>query len=293
MNLRLLFPLALVSSFTLALAQAPAAPATPATDDQKELLTAVLVGDVAKVRAVLARGVSPDFVDATKKGLTPLTAAVGKRQADLVEALLAAKADVNFPDGRGMTPLMHAARGDGALTERLLASGADHRARDKAGMSALLWSVSASQGHQTLPPLLLAGADPDDRQKDGVTPLMIAAKNGNEDVIRLLAHAKADLEATEPKRGLTALAAAIAAKQEGAVGALLAAGADANHAVQGGVTPLMLAVAAGDTQAAASLVKAHAEVKAQAEDGKTALAAAAAKGDAAMVDLLKAAGADR
>jgi ankyrin repeat protein len=110
-----------------------------------------------------------------------------------------------------MTPLMHAARADTALTERLLRAGADLKARDESGMSALLWAVAGAESGRTVPLLLTTGADPNDKQKDGTTALMVAAKSGAVEVIPVLVKAGADLHATEPKRGTTPSGVAVGA----------------------------------------------------------------------------------
>jgi ankyrin repeat protein len=74
--------------------------------------------------------------------------------------------------------------------------------------------------------LLKAGADAKSRGPSGETMVMIAARNGRADVIKLLVEAGADVNAKEPLRGTTALMWAVEQKNAEAVAALLAAGAD-------------------------------------------------------------------
>ena len=53
--------------------------------------------------------------------------------------------------------------------------------------------------------LLKTGADPNERQPHGETPLMFAARNGNVAAIGVLLDHKADVNAKETLRGTTAL----------------------------------------------------------------------------------------
>ena len=64
----------------------------------------------------------------------------GPNHADAVQALLARGAQVNWVDNFGMTPLLYAASvdfGDTAVLERLIAGGADLKAKNKQGQTAL------------------------------------------------------------------------------------------------------------------------------------------------------------
>jgi ankyrin repeat protein len=74
--------------------------------------------------------------------------------------------------------------------------------------------------------LLKAGADPNERQPHGETPLMFAARNGNPEAIRVLLDNKADVNAKENIRGTTALMWAAEQAHPEAVAELLKHGAD-------------------------------------------------------------------
>ncbi len=86
---------------------------------------------------------------------------------------------------------------------------------------------------------LNAGADPNARSKNGVTPLHSAASgNENPAVIQALIDAGADLEARN-EGGITPLHGAAAVNENPAViEALLDAGADLEARTEGGWTPL-------------------------------------------------------
>ena len=74
--------------------------------------------------------------------------------------------------------------------------------------------------------LLKAGADAKQRGPNGETMVMLAARNGNPEAIRVLLAAGADVNAKENLRGTTALMWAVEQKHSAAVKALLDGGAD-------------------------------------------------------------------
>lgn len=84
---------------------------------------------------------------------------------------------------------------------------------------------------------------------DGFTPLQLAAYFGQPAVVRLLLDRGADVGAVSDNgRHIQALHAAVAARDQTAVAALLVAGADPNARQEGGWTPLTAAEHHGDTE---------------------------------------------
>ncbi len=134
--------------------------------------------------------------------------------AENIRTLVAAGADVNAVNDAGETPLYLAVqRKEPALVEALLEKGADVSRRYAAGDTVLhilvrrqppLFSVSESQparmreAHEywnrsmreryqaTLRALLAAGADPHAANDAGETPLSLAEKSGNAELVRML-----------------------------------------------------------------------------------------------------------
>jgi ankyrin repeat protein len=87
------------------------------------LLSAVAVGDDARVAELLAQGA--DTHGADLRGRTPLMLAVMQRRLDMVRLLLAHGAAPNVPDRAGETPLQWARRHDAAdMVAALEAAGA-------------------------------------------------------------------------------------------------------------------------------------------------------------------------
>jgi hypothetical protein len=101
------------------------------------------------------------------------------------EALLAAGAWVDAPDGGDATPLLHAARsGGGALMRVLLRAGASHATRDARGLSPLAHAI-ANDAPEAAQALLAAGADASESPRDS-SLLHLAAATGAVRCARLL-----------------------------------------------------------------------------------------------------------
>jgi ankyrin repeat protein len=123
------------------------------------------------------------------------------------------------------------------------------------------------------------GADVNQRDKDGATPLMYAARNSqNPEVITALLDAGADVNARDPKYGTTPLMFAAAAnKNPEMISMLLEAGADLKARSEGGLTVLMWAAGRNpNPEVITTLLKAGAELEARNKFGATALMYAAA-----------------
>ncbi|MGW7067122.1 ankyrin repeat domain-containing protein [Streptomyces sp. NPDC054855] len=87
---------------------------------------AVVDGNAARLRALLAGGADPEAVDAC--GWTPLHFAAQAQDPAAAEVLLAAGASVDAVDRQGNTPLWKAvfnSRGEGATIRVLVEAGAD------------------------------------------------------------------------------------------------------------------------------------------------------------------------
>ena len=170
---------------------------------------------------------SPD-ADAGRTLDSPVADAAQRGDLDAVRSLLRDGADVNAPQGDGMTALHWAAeRGDGPLCEVLLYAGARVDAGTRIGHYTPL-HLAARAAHAAVAEMLLkAGSDPSAATTNsGATPLHLAAASGDPRVIEVLAAAGADVNAREAAWGQTPLIFAAAANRVASIEALLEAGAD-------------------------------------------------------------------
>ncbi|PYR14908.1 MAG: hypothetical protein DMG00_01795 [Acidobacteria bacterium] len=203
-------------------------------------------------------------------GATPLHLACTNRSAAMVERLLAAGADARATLLNGETALMTCARaGDAGAVKALLTHGADVNAKEhEHQQTALMWAVA--QRHPEVVELLIeAGADLRARSltyaqtvvgeqtqragreelnytvlRGGATPLLFAARAGDEQSATLLLKAGADPNDSQPD-GVTALVLAVHSANGGVAARLLEHGADPN-ALSSGYTALHAAILRSD-----------------------------------------------
>ena len=196
--------------------------------------------------------------------------------AEMIKAHLDAGADPKARDEDGSTALMFAAglNGNPEIIKMLLDAGADLEARDEIeGWTALMLAAGFNGNPQVIKTLLDAGADLEAANEDGMTALMFAAgANENPEVVRTLLDAGADLEARDEIEGWTALM--LAAQFNGnpeAVAALVDRGADLEARDEEGWTALMWAANSNENpEVITTLLDAGGNVHAEALDGMTA-----------------------
>ena len=158
------------------------------------------------ILALLAAGADPNAKN--EKGVTPMSIAITTGDLDFVNTLSGAGADPNAQDGEGFTPLMRAMISslNTELRQLLLDSVGNAENADlqnNSGVTALMIAVDAGR-HEVVRALLDIGADPDIQNEEGQTALMYAAsKRDNESLTALLdAGADATLTDTEGKSAL-------------------------------------------------------------------------------------------
>lgn len=124
--------------------------------------------DVLKV--MLDAGVDPNAGDSD--GLTALMIAAERGHIEIVDLLLERKADANAKLIYGITPLMMASDNVQVLRS-LLNAGAVLDMTDKKGQTALFFAVRRTH-IKKVEYLLKEGADPNHRDINGITPLILA-----------------------------------------------------------------------------------------------------------------------
>ena len=208
----------------------------------------------------------------TREGVTPLQLAATNGSATMIDRLLKAGADVNAPlSAGGDTALMMAARtGKTDAIRVLVEAGGNVNAKESwGGTTALMWAVS--EGHADAARMLIgAGADVNARSNyvaaangrgfEGrtpvgnrndpkaeefasgwLTPLTLAAREGDVEMARVLVTANADVNAAAGD-GKTALAVAIFNGNYDVASFLVDNKADVNKADAQRFTPLFWSV---------------------------------------------------
>lgn len=321
----------------------PNARANPTGGDnggRTALMIAAERGQVEIARALLLAGASVHIKDTPSLwgretgpgGLTALAYAVQGEHAEVVDLLLDAGAFAGARNLDGESPLFATTfNQDLAMAERLLAAGADAKAKDRYGRS--VFDEAARSGNTPLTGLLAdAGASAQDpralvealnmaifenkldvaedllarevdvnvRSPSGTTPLFVAAMMGREALVRRLLDLGADPDAGR-EEGDSTLARAATMGHVAIVRTLLDAGADPKTRGEWGRTPVLelvhdygrnpMASPGGVPECLRMLIAAGADLDARDDEGCTALAVAAAAGHEDLAAILRAAGA--
>jgi uncharacterized protein len=117
--------------------------------------------------------------------------------------------------------------------------------------------------------LVRSGAKADEIGPNGVTPLMIAARQGALDAMDALFEAGADPNRRDRRFDWTPLMHAVHKGQAKAAEALLKRGADPNAGTEGGLTPLMMAAGDSDPRIVELLLAQGANPRTSGEYGDT------------------------
>jgi len=170
------------------------------------LFDAARVGDVETVKTLLDK--NPELIRSSdENGKTALHYAARFGKKDIVELLLANKADINAKNKDGRTPLHQAAeRSDGNLIELLLAHKAEINARDIHGITPLM--LAAAEGSWGVLEVLVNKSDVNVTDDSGSAALHYAAGMGREEVAGLLMKYNADVNAKN-NRGETPISTAM------------------------------------------------------------------------------------
>lgn len=223
-------------------------------------------GPVWFFQLLLHLGANPNTRDErSPKGLTPLVEAIkgilynSYDSESKVSLLLQNGADVEFTDGKGVTPLMAAVNaGNENIVRTLLDNGADPE--KSVGKLAPL-SLAAKKGHYRVVKVLLEKGAEVEKKTGGLTPLSHAVREGEHATVRtLLDVGKANANA-KTKYGLTPLIIAAKKGLYSIAQTLLSGGAYVDGTDKDGMTPLMYAVKHGHADVVRMLLDKGADVK--------------------------------
>lgn len=239
------------------------------------LLTAVQLGQDARVKALLDQGAEIEGSDVV--GQTPLFYAAASQHLSTVQLLLDRGAKCNVKDQAGMTPLFVAvsenqrrgqnAKADPRIAKLFLDRGADVKIQTPGDTRPLLHWLVEEGDPANVRTALQRGAAINARGADGATPLEIAAmlpKWGTPqaaEVVKILLDSGADpnlLGSGGDPPLLTAVKCGRNGTNLGVIRQLLAHGAKWQLADKGGQTPLKFAEIALEKQAAELLKQAGA-----------------------------------
>jgi cytohesin len=163
---------------------------------------AAYLGDLAKVKSFIEKGVSVNTQDGYWP--TPLQAAAATGQREVAEFLISEGALVNAEAVAlgGTTALHYAALGGSKeVVELLISKGAVIDARDKNALKALpLAAMAGSTDIVKRINYLRYAREVNAKDKDGWTPLHYAARSGQKDVVLLLIDHGADVNAEAPDK---------------------------------------------------------------------------------------------
>jgi ankyrin repeat protein len=234
------------------------------------LLAAMKAGRI-EMAVMLLKHMDGEGLEAKDEhGSTVLHLAAQWGHAELVTSMLNKGVQPIPKDGYGLTPLMRAisgriTEGHMAVVEMLLQrmEGEGLEAKDEQGRTALHLAAKCRLTDektctQLVAMLLKKGAQVDVKDKDGITPLLMAIGRGYIEVARmLLQHMEGEGLEEKDKQGRTAmhLAASDCAYDILALNFLLEHGATANIKDCNGVTPLMNAALGGSLTGVQLLVQ--------------------------------------
>ena len=198
-------------------------------------------------------------MDRTLNTSLPLPSAFNTH-APTIRDLVNNKADLECVDNNGNTPLLLATKHNHAAdVALLLKSKAKVDTRNRHECNALMLAAMNASGRHgpVMDRLIGAKAGVEKKNKQGKTPLMVAAYHSDVTMVKKLLSAKANVNATDER----------------------------------GNTALLLAAQHGSTRVVKALLSAKANVKAKDKQGKTALYWALQFGDKSCVSMLRGAGA--
>ncbi|SPO04098.1 related to ankyrin 3 [Cephalotrichum gorgonifer] len=232
-------------------------------------------GNGPAVLELLQQGADPTMLRPGSL-VAPLHRALARRDEYIATLMVAGAAglDEADPNDNGRTPLMKGiAYG---FSDKFVTAMCDFGAQaDQVcpdGDSALHLVADSDRGDDTVGILVLAGADPNLRNRQGHTPLTRAVSKGSYQVARHLLKYGADVDTRVPG-GSSVIHAAILRKDQAMCDLLIEWDADLNEDF-GDHTPLTLAISSGCSEIARSLIHAGADVDRRSTNGPSPLFAA-------------------
>ena len=239
-----------------------------------ELEIAIKKGNSEVAGAIIKKLVQRNIT--LEKGYGPIMAAMfEQKKMELIKAYLEAGASPDVLVGRNTSALTYAVETKNTEVARLLIShGAKPNGMVEPSCDTPL-HMAAKGGQSEIVKLLLeSGADANAAQESGGTPLLYAAEAGHQEIVKLLLDAGANVNATYTLTKATPLHKAALAGHNEVVRLLLAGGADVRAICKtsdsyDGCTPLHVAAELGNDEMVKQLLTAGADPNAKRKDGAT------------------------
>lgn len=229
--------------------------------------------------------------ESDETGQTALHHAAHGGQADIVDLLIAAGADVHARTVTGYTPLHYAAYGGSSRAfERLIDADADILAIDDS-RTTMLHAAASGGSREIVDVVLEAGIPPGALNVYGEAPAHRAAQRNRLDIVKHLIERGAD-PAPVDRYELTLLHKAAIGGAVETLDWLIDQGHDTGVLNLAGETPLHAAAELGRTTAVEALISRGADVQCRTHEGATPLHAASGGEQAEMIRTLLDAGVD-
>jgi len=229
------------------------------TYKKESFFNSIKDGDIVVVKLFLTSGMSPNSKDF--EGYTPLMYASIEGNTAIVNELIKYGANVNDVNEKSSSTdaLFDAARrGNSGVIKILLEQGADVNARYGNWGSNLICAARDGYKPIIVKELLQSGANVNDTDDDGTTPLIWASIKGHIQIVEELISFGADIN-KKNKNGWTALIGAANEGHKSIVKALIAKGAKLNEKANDGRTALFCAQLKGNLEIFNLLKEAGAE----------------------------------
>lgn len=252
-------------------------------DGQTALHYAAIMGHNGIARYLLENGAASTGQDTS--GSTPLHEAVRYGHTDIAQMLLGAGAPINAQDNLGKTPIMLyvPVEAQDKMYPLLISYKADVTRMDSYGDTVLHSGTMTALPVGILSQLVAAGADVNARNKDGVTPLLIASQKQMLEHVEFYSSLGADIH-SEDKCGITPLKVALSDDD------MLEHMVNQNNVMSldsGGNTPLHVAILANaNVEKVKYILSLMEDVNARNREGNSALYLAVLKHNQKVIEIL-------
>jgi ankyrin repeat protein len=236
-------------------------------------------GNLEQIKSMLANGVNIDIEPSRHKGWTALMSASTFGKTEVVKYLIFKGANVKVKLEKGETTLIQAAQNDKPTetVKALIKAGVEINAQTNEGLTALMRFAWAKQS-ESVKLLLEAGADTKLRNKIGWTAFYFACSHGNdEQIVKYLIDAGANPNERD-ETGKTPLMWLGWGERTENFKALIVAGADVKAKDNDGKTALMISASRFFYEEVKILLDAEADVTAKDKNGWNALMYTSASG---------------